>query len=739
MNLFWVILFSLLIKNVANQELLPNDRCNHYPDRGTCETHFEVKWYYDRFDHRCRRFFYGGCDGNGNRFDSLEECEQTCRYDSNAGEEESSKRCFLSHDPGDCTGNFERWHFDANLGQCVCSWWSGCGGNANSRYYSFQHCMHVCGKYATNQPVDERTSFEPNSDERTPFRPASSKIQAHQNQWNAISDESYPNENLHSDETDYPFSIDANSNAADIFMRKRREQLAHESYETPFIKLRQTKKKSRRMKRKVRYEEYAETPAIIPPLLNLRPTPASRKNGVRYEEYAETPFRWPSYVETTTPGSRPLQPQANERQQESPRIPQEVLNRLIQQYLTKRPQFLQESTAPTTAITKPRLDGSPSEIQYTLYRRFPTNSSQLSYAEKRRRWKAEMKRRMKAAKIPPRPINPPGNRVDEQIPNQKGKYFITYSPYNRQYQISRQRPRIFDDADNQNRPVVQPILPTTTLQPITTRVSTTTRPLVTTPIKTTTTQTTFTRPVHTTTTTARPKILRLPAESVPDTKGAQLTVRVASIKPTFPPVKQIISLDDYDLSEEDEEDDNDAEQPNRQPPAPTRSNQYSQYERVQPSPYVLPTTPPIYRQTSPPNVPSTPAYIPAYEQPTPPPYKPNQIVYPVGNKPTETSHQANPPINRQVVVPPITTPRTAVHKRIEDVTNFFAPPPQSEDADYDDLGDSEEDLFFWKPDYEQKKGVDRARVPGQDQSVQQYNEETAIQDDPFKIEVHEAV
>jgi hypothetical protein len=70
------------------------------------------------------------------------------------------------------------------------------------------------------------------------------------------------------------------------------------------------------------------------------------------------------------------------------------------------------------------------------------------------------------------------------------------------------------------------------------------------------------------------------------------------------------------------------------------------------------------------------------------------------------------------------------------------------------LGDSEEDLFFWKPDYEQKKGVDRARVPGQDQGVQQYNEgisfdcfftlknfilEAVIQDDPFKIEVHEAV
>ena len=35
--------------------------------------------YYDANSRECYYFQYGGCDGNANRFKTIEECEETCK------------------------------------------------------------------------------------------------------------------------------------------------------------------------------------------------------------------------------------------------------------------------------------------------------------------------------------------------------------------------------------------------------------------------------------------------------------------------------------------------------------------------------------------------------------------------------------------------------------------------------------------------------------------------------------
>uniref|UniRef100_A0A8C4QAN0 BPTI/Kunitz inhibitor domain-containing protein n=1 Tax=Eptatretus burgeri TaxID=7764 RepID=A0A8C4QAN0_EPTBU len=51
--------------------------CNLPNDPGSCQD-FAVKWFFVPESSGCNRFWYGGCDGNGNRFETKEACMMTC-------------------------------------------------------------------------------------------------------------------------------------------------------------------------------------------------------------------------------------------------------------------------------------------------------------------------------------------------------------------------------------------------------------------------------------------------------------------------------------------------------------------------------------------------------------------------------------------------------------------------------------------------------------------------------------
>lgn len=46
-------------------------------ETGDCRASF-VKFHYDRTDGVCKSFTYGGCNGNRNNFDTIEQCLQYC-------------------------------------------------------------------------------------------------------------------------------------------------------------------------------------------------------------------------------------------------------------------------------------------------------------------------------------------------------------------------------------------------------------------------------------------------------------------------------------------------------------------------------------------------------------------------------------------------------------------------------------------------------------------------------------
>nr|KAF6423902.1 serine peptidase inhibitor, Kunitz type 3 [Rousettus aegyptiacus] len=51
--------------------------CTLPKERGLCRANIP-RWYHNPKTSRCEKFFYGGCNGNGNNFFKKELCEKAC-------------------------------------------------------------------------------------------------------------------------------------------------------------------------------------------------------------------------------------------------------------------------------------------------------------------------------------------------------------------------------------------------------------------------------------------------------------------------------------------------------------------------------------------------------------------------------------------------------------------------------------------------------------------------------------
>ncbi|XP_037959678.1 kappaPI-actitoxin-Avd3b-like [Teleopsis dalmanni] len=72
------------LKEVEESSLKPDvddikiiEDCYQPKEVGRCFALFH-RYAYNAENHKCEEFIYGGCAGNKNNFDSLEECEQKC-------------------------------------------------------------------------------------------------------------------------------------------------------------------------------------------------------------------------------------------------------------------------------------------------------------------------------------------------------------------------------------------------------------------------------------------------------------------------------------------------------------------------------------------------------------------------------------------------------------------------------------------------------------------------------------
>ncbi|XP_056097436.1 papilin-like [Rhinichthys klamathensis goyatoka] len=169
-------------------------------DAGPCEAYMP-RWAFDSAAGKCVSFIYGGCKGNGNRFNSQKECEESCgvrnvnpgvcpsrKYergkctlirfvpcadDSDCANNEKccsngcglqcmapvTAACRLPIDAGPCEAYMPRWAFDSAAGKCVSFIYGGCKGNGN-RFNSQKECEESCGVRNVKPGVCPRRKYE---------------------------------------------------------------------------------------------------------------------------------------------------------------------------------------------------------------------------------------------------------------------------------------------------------------------------------------------------------------------------------------------------------------------------------------------------------------------------------------------------------------------------------------------------------------------------------------------------
>ncbi|KAH8027472.1 hypothetical protein HPB51_006078 [Rhipicephalus microplus] len=113
-------------------------QCDQGPDVGLCKGFFPM-WWFNTKTGKCEEFVYGGCGGNGNRYETREECEETCSSKTPT----VAEVCRRPASSGPCLAYLPRFYYDPQRNSCRPFIYGGCKSNGNN-FETLHACIEFC-------------------------------------------------------------------------------------------------------------------------------------------------------------------------------------------------------------------------------------------------------------------------------------------------------------------------------------------------------------------------------------------------------------------------------------------------------------------------------------------------------------------------------------------------------------------------------------------------------------------